>query len=331
MSSRRAVHLLTFVAVLAVAAAVGVTAQRAQTRVEATARSHAVRLAAVTAAAAQAAHDAPRVMDAALEEHMSAHAALVLEMADLAAAAKVPDRDLARRLEGVAARTALKALWLTDAKGNFRVRVGSRAGEDENAASALTLWPAFAEVLAKPGKPLTQASQQSEEDGKTTRRTGLADGRAGVAATADGGRVAELARLLGVDGLIDGVLGAHAADSLWLLDREGRVLAQGALVARAGGAFVDPDPAAAALAREVTTRGKAAALIDYGGAVDGVFAAAPLIDRNGERLGAALIRLPLEGRREAEREAAAVAAAVGAIVLLFGMLSARAIRQCRQS
>jgi phosphoserine phosphatase RsbU/P len=325
LSSRRAVHLLTFVAVLAVAATVGVQAQWAQTRVETTARSHAMRLAAVTAAAAQAAHDAPRVMDAALEEHMAAHAALVLEMADLAAAAKVPDRDMARRLEGITARTTLQALWLTDNKGNIRIRAGARAGEDENATSALTLWPAFAEALAKPGKPLTQASEQSEEDGKTMRRVGLADGRGGAAVTADGGRVAELARLLGVDGLIDGVLGAQAADSLWLLDREGRVLAQGALVAQAGGAFADPDPAAAALAREVTTQGKAAALIDYGGGVDGVFAAAPLVDRNGERLGAALIRLPLEGRREAEREAAALAAAAVAALALAGFALGRVV------
>lgn len=140
-------------------------------------------------------------------------------------------------------------------------------------------------------------------------------------------RLAETTRLFGVDGLIDGVLAAEAADSFWVLDRDGRVAAQGALVAQAGGAFADPDPAPADLARRALAEARAKAMMDYGdGAgrgVDGVFAAAPMLDRQGERVGAVLLRLPLEGRREAERQAAGLAAAVAAALLALGFVAGR--------
>lgn len=151
--------------------------------------------------------------------------------------------------------------------------------------------------------------------------------RAAALSAEDAAKLAEATRLLGVDGLIDGVLATQAADSLWVLDAHGAVAAQGALVAQAGGAFADPDPAAAALARAALADGKPKTIIDHvGGAgrgVDGVFAAAPMLDRRGERVGAVLLRLPLEGRREAERDAAALAAAVAAALLALGFVAGR--------
>lgn len=151
--------------------------------------------------------------------------------------------------------------------------------------------------------------------------------RAAALSAEDAAKLAEATRLFGVDGLIDGVLAAEAADSLWVLDAQGAVAAQGALVAQAGGAFADPDPAAAALARAALADGKPKMMMDYvGGAgrgVDGVFAAAAMFDRHGERVGATLLRLPLEGRREAERDAAKVAAIAAAGILLFGGILGR--------
>lgn len=151
--------------------------------------------------------------------------------------------------------------------------------------------------------------------------------RAAALSAEDAARLAEATRLLGVDGLIDGVLAAEAADSLWMMDAQGAVAAQGALVAQAGGAFADPMPAAAALVRAVLDDGRPRTMMDYAGGagrgVDGVFAAAAMLDRRGERVGAVLLRLPLEGRREAERDAAALAAAVAAFLLAAGFVAGR--------
>lgn len=203
------------------------------------------------------------------------------------------------------------------------------------AAVAAIVWQAHdaqqrveAEARTHAARLATVAATAAQAAHGAPRALSVALGeRAAALSAEDAARLAEATRLFGVDGLIDGVLAADAVDSLWVLDAQGAVAAQGALVAQAGGAFADPDPAAAALARAALADGKAKTMMDYvGGAgrgVDGVFAAAAMLDRQGERVGAALLRLPLEGRREAERDAAALAAAVAAFLLALGFVAGR--------
>lgn len=326
MSPRRAVYLTSFLACVAVVAVAALTALSARERAESDARRHAERLAATAATAAQAAGEAPRLVDAALNEHLAAQAALLAVAVDLAAAGKLADRDVLKRLESAVGAGAAQVLGATGPDGAFRLR----ADRGDPAATFVDLQGAAAQAAAQPGAPVIWGAARSPDDARVVKAAALAttDGRGAatgaVVVAADVARVRELARLLGVDGLIDGVLGARAADSLWLLDRDGNVLAQGALVGQAGGAFADPDPAAAALARAAAASGRPAALVERGGTVDGVFAAAPTIDRTGTRQGAVLLRLPLEGRRQAERDAAVVAAAAVALLAAAGFVLGRA-------
>lgn len=337
MSPRRAVHVTAFIAALATGAAVAAAVLGAQDRAEDAAQRHARRLAAVVAAAAQAAHDAPRLVDAALDQPLAAQARLLALAADAAVAAtatgKPSDRDAQRRLEttlsAAVADGALRAAALIGPDGAQRLRAetGDPAETDFLDLAALAKAALAKAALAKQA-PVVSAAARSPDQAAAFKAAAapLADGRGAAVLVADARKLQELARLLGVDGMIDGALAAGAADSLWVIDRGGAVLAQGALVGQAGGAFADPEPAAAALAREAAASGRPAASVERGGAVDGVFAAAPMTDKQGERLGAVLLRLPLEGRRDAERDAAQLAALAAAAILSVGFVVGKLTR-----
>ncbi|MBY6263181.1 HAMP domain-containing protein [Azospirillum sp. 412522] len=236
---------LVLLAVVAVTTAMAFTTRAALTgRVEAEARL----TAGLLARGAAQARDIPQEVDALLSERLLSEATLTAHLVALAETAKLAPRAINDRLKQIAEAGGPDEMWITDNRG--RAYLHNLSGPDPLFGQDAKGGPrhgAYAGLLNR--SPASLASEPALENGKLMKFAGVAgvDKPRIVQVGADVRRLGDLLRKSGTDGLIDGLLATRAVEAAWLLDRDGRVLARGAVTADGvgGGPLTDADTAAA--------------------------------------------------------------------------------------
>jgi sigma-B regulation protein RsbU (phosphoserine phosphatase) len=235
---------LVLLAVVAVTTAMAFTTRAALTgRIETEARL----AAGLLARGAAQARDIPQEVDALLSERLLSEATLTAHVVALAETAKLAPRAINDRLKQIAEAGGPDEMWITDNRG--RAYLHNLPGPDPLFGQDAKGGPrhgAYAGLLNR--SPASLASEPALENGKLMKFAGVAgvDKPRIVQVGADMRRLGDLLRKSGTDGLIDGLLGTRAVEAAWLLDRDGRVLARGAVMADgAGTPLSDADTAAA--------------------------------------------------------------------------------------
>ncbi|CBS90311.1 PP2C family protein-serine/threonine phosphatase [Azospirillum lipoferum] len=247
---------LVLLAVVAVTTTMAFTTRAVLTeRIEAEARLTAGMLA---RGAAQAG-DLPREVDALLSERLLSEATLTAHLVALAETAKLPPKAINDRLKQIAESGGPDEMWITDNRG--RAYLHNLPGPDPVFGQDAKGGPrhgAYSGLLNR--SPASLVSEPAMESGRLMKFAGVTgvDRPRIVQVGADMRRLADLLRKSGAEGVIDGLIATRAVEAAWLLDRDGRVLARGAVLANgSGGPLSDADTAAvkaAATTGDVTTR-----------------------------------------------------------------------------
>ncbi|MBP2299323.1 PP2C family protein-serine/threonine phosphatase [Azospirillum picis] len=252
---------LVLLAVVAVTAAMAWTTHAALTgRIETEARL----AAGLLARGGAQTRDIPQEVDALLSERLLSEATLTAHLVALAEAAKQSPRAINDRLKQIAEAGGPDEMWVTDNRG--RAYLHNQPGPDPTFGQDAKSGPrhaAFANLLNR--QPTSMVTEPAMENGRLMKFAGVAgvDRPRIVQVGADVGRLGDIVRRSGTDGLIDGLLAARAVEAAWLLDRDGRVLARGAVV---GDAAARPlSEAATAAARTVALGSDMEIRIDSGG------------------------------------------------------------------
>lgn len=247
---------LVLLAVVAVTTTMAFTTRAVLTeRIEAEARLTAGMLA---RGAAQAG-DLPREVDALLSERLLSEATLTAHLVALAETAKLAPKAINDRLKQIAESGGPDEMWITDNRG--RAYLHNLPGPDPVFGQDAKGGPrhgAYSGLLNR--SPASLVSEPAMESGRLMKFAGVTgvDRPRIVQVGADMRRLGDLLRKSGAEGAIDGLIATRAVEAAWLLDRDGRVLARGAVLANgSGGPLSDADTAAvkaAATASDVTTR-----------------------------------------------------------------------------
>ena len=247
---------LVLLAVVVVTTTMAFTTRAALTeRIESEARLTAGLLA---RGAAQAA-DLPRDIDALLSERLLSEATLTAHLVALAETAKLAPKAINDRLKQIAESGGPDEMWITDNRG--RAYLHNLPGPDPVFGQDAKGGPrhgAYNGLLNR--SPASLASEPAMENGRLMKFAGVTgvDRPRIVQVGADVRRLGDLLRKSGAEGVIDGLIATRAVEAAWLLDRDGRVLARGAVVSNgSGGPLSDADTAAvkaAATAGDVTVR-----------------------------------------------------------------------------
>lgn len=247
---------LVLLAVVAVTTTMAFTTRAVLTeRIEAEARLTAGMLA---RGAAQAG-DLPREVDALLSERLLSEATLTAHLVALAETAKLAPKAINDRLKQIAESGGPDEMWITDNRG--RAYLHNLPGPDPVFGQDAKGGPrhgAYSGLLNR--SPASLVSEPAMESGRLMKFAGVTgvDRPRIVQVGADMRRLGDLLRKSGAEGAIDGLIATRAVEAAWLLDRDGRVLARGAVLANgSGGPLSDADTAAvkaAAAASDVTTR-----------------------------------------------------------------------------
>ncbi|BAI75781.1 protein phosphatase (plasmid) [Azospirillum sp. B510] len=256
---QRLILLVTGLVLLAVAAVT--TAMAWTTRAALTERIEVeARLAAgLLARGAAQSRDIPQEVDALLSERLLSEATLTAHLVALAETAKLAPRAINDRLKQIAEAGGPDEMWVTDNRG--RAYLHNLPGPDPLFGQDAKAGPrhgAYTGLLNR--SPSSQVSEPAVENGKLMKFAGVAgvDKPRIVQVGAEVRRLGDILRRSGTDGLIDGLLATRAVEAAWLLDRDGRVLARGAVMADgAGNPLSEADTAAAKAAApggEVTLR-----------------------------------------------------------------------------
>ncbi|AWB08904.1 protein phosphatase (plasmid) [Azospirillum humicireducens] len=247
---------LVLLAVVAVTTTMAFTTRAVLTeRIEAEARLTAGLLA---RGAAQAV-DLPREVDALLSERLLSEATLTAHLVALAETAKLAPKAINDRLKQIAESGGPDEMWITDNRG--RAYLHNLPGPDPVFGQDAKSGPrhgAYSGLLNR--SPASLASEPAMENGRLMKFAGVTgvDRPRIVQVGADMRRLGDLLRKSGAEGAIDALIATRAVEAAWLLDRDGRVLARGAVVSNgSGGPLADADTAAAkaaATAGDVTVR-----------------------------------------------------------------------------
>ncbi|GLR78184.1 SpoIIE family protein phosphatase (plasmid) [Azospirillum oryzae] len=235
---------LVLLAIAAVTTTMAWTTRAALTeRIEAEARL----TAGLLARGAAQARDIPQEVDALLSERLLSEATLTAHLVAMAEAAKQSPRAINDRLKQIAETGGPDEMWITDNRG--RAYLHNLAGPDPVFGQDAKGGPrhgAYAGLLNR--SPASVVSEPAMENGRLMKFAGVTgvDKPRIVQVGTDVRRLADIVRNAGTDGLIDGLLATRAVEGAWLLDRDGRVLARGAVMGDgAGGPLSDADTAAA--------------------------------------------------------------------------------------
>lgn len=194
-----------------------------------------------------------------LSERLLSEATLTAHLVALAETAKLPPKAINDRLKQIAESGGPDEMWITDNRG--RAYLHNVPGPDPVFGQDAKGGPrhgAYSGLLNR--SPASLASEPAMESGRLMKFAGVAgvDKPRIVQVGADMRRLGDLLRKSGAEGAIDGLIATRAVEAAWLLDRDGRVLARGAVLANgAGGPLSDADTAAAkaaATAGDVTVR-----------------------------------------------------------------------------
>ncbi|WP_085554549.1 PP2C family protein-serine/threonine phosphatase [Azospirillum agricola] len=234
---QRLILLVTGLVVLAVVAITAALAWTTQGALSARIETDARMAAGLLARAASQARDIPQDVEAMLGERLLSEAALAAHLVALAeTTAKQPAKAIADRLKQVAEQGGPDEIWITDNRG--RAYLHNVPGPDPLFGQDAKGGPrhsAYTGLLNR--SPATLVSDAAVEGGKLMKFAGVAgvDKPRIVQVGADVRRLADIAKKAGADGLIDALLATRAVEAAWLLDRDGRVVARGAVIGESGG------------------------------------------------------------------------------------------------
>lgn len=265
---------------------------------------HAAEMAARSAALVR---DALRTGDALLTDQIAAQAALLGVLAEQTANA--PARLVAERLRPVVEGTVIE---------DATMRGLSRAGPEADPEARTITLPDGGSVTVSPAR-------RSGADGPVVKRATAtnADRTRTVGLTVNAAQLAAFTRDIGLERLVDDLLGARMAGAVWVLSRTGRELAHGAVLSGAGP--TTPTAAEQALIVRAMEDGRAVAATAEPGVVS---AAAPVL-AEGTAVATVLLRrsaaLPNGGWLLPV--AASAAAALGLAFLAAWLIARAVLRQ----
>lgn len=320
---QRLILLVTGLVVLAVAVVTVAMAWTTQGALSSRIETDARMAAGLLARAAAQARDIPRDVDALLGERLLSEATLTAHLVALAEAAKLPPKPIADRLKQIAEQGGPDEMWITDNKG--RAYLHNLPGPDPLFGQDSKNAPRHAAYTGLLNRsPATLVSEAAMEGGKLMKFAGVAgvDKPRIVQVGADVRRLADIAKKAGADGLIDALLATRAVEAAWLLDRDGRVVARGAVVGESGGGPLSDFGAETAKAA-VLAGGDAVRVVADG---NSLLALAPITAAGpgGMPGGAALavVRLPGDEPGMMLRRQLKIGGLLGFFVLAFGIYTA---------
>ncbi|PWC48389.1 PP2C family protein-serine/threonine phosphatase [Azospirillum sp. TSA6c] len=242
---QRLILLVTGLVLLAVAAVTTTMAWTTRAALTERIETEARLAAGLLARGAAQSRDIPQEVDALLSERLLSEATLTAHLVALAETAKLAPRAINDRLKQIAEAGGPDEMWITDNRG--RAYLHNLSGPDPLFGQDAKGGPrhgAYAGLLNR--SPASVVSEPAMENGKLMKFAGVAgvDKPRIVQVGADLRRLGDLLRKSGADGLVDGLIATRAVEAAWLLDRDGRVLARGA-VAADGTPLSDADTAAA--------------------------------------------------------------------------------------
>ncbi|WP_395453050.1 PP2C family protein-serine/threonine phosphatase [Azospirillum melinis] len=242
---QRLILLVTGLVLLAVAAVTTTMAWTTRAALTERIETEARLAAGLLARGAAQSRDIPQEVDALLSERLLSEATLTAHLVALAETAKLAPRAINDRLKQIAEAGGPDEMWITDNRG--RAYLHNLSGPDPLFGQDAKGGPrhgAYAGLLNR--SPASVVSEPAMENGKLMKFAGVAgvDKPRIVQVGADLRRLGDLLRKSGADGLVDGLIATRAVEAAWLLDRDGRVLARGA-VAADGMPLSDADTAAA--------------------------------------------------------------------------------------
>lgn len=242
---QRLILLVTGLVLLAVAAVTTTMAWTTRAALTERIETEARLAAGLLARGAAQSRDIPQDVDALLSERLLSEATLTAHLVALAETAKMAPRAINDRLKQIAEAGGPDEMWITDNRG--RAYLHNLPGSDPLFGQDAKGGPrhgAYAGLLNR--SPASVVSEPAMENGKLMKFAGVAgvDKPRIVQVGADLRRLGDLLRKSGAEGLVDGLIATRAVEAAWLLDRDGRVLARGAVLAD-GASLSDADTAAA--------------------------------------------------------------------------------------
>ncbi len=322
---QRLILLVSGLVILAVAVVTAALAWTTQGALSARIETDARLAAGLLARAATLGRDIPRDVDAMLGERLLSEAVLTAHVVALAEAAKQPPKPIVDRLKQIAEQGGPDEMWITDNKG--RAYLHNLPGADPLFGQDSKNAPRHAAYTGLLNRsPATLVSEAAVEGGKLMKFAGVAgvDKPRIVQVGADVRRLADIAKRAGADGLIDALLGTRAVEAAWLLDREGRVVARGAVVGEAGGGPLSDFGTETAKAT-AATGGEAVRVVTDG---NSLLALAPIKAAVGAGASAgavaavAVVRLPGDEPARMLRRDLKIGGLIGFFVLAFGIYAA---------
>ena len=270
------------------------------------------------------ARDIPRDVEALLGERLLSEATLTAHLVAVMEASKAPVKPINDRLKAIAESGGPDEMWVTDNRG--RAYLHNLTGPDiifgTDSKAQPRQAPYYGLLNRAPEKVVTDAAT---EGGKLMKFAGVAgvDKPRIVQVGADVRKLGDIAKRVGVDGLIEALMATREVDAAWLLDRDGRVLNRSAIGDAHGGPLSD---AAVEAAKETATSGEVHTLKEgafltafapvKAGAGQGAVAGA------GVATGVAVVRLPAGDVSAAVARQWKVGVLIGVIVLGFGIAAA---------
>lgn len=325
---QRLIVLITGLVVLAVAVVTAALAYTSHAALTARLETDARMTVSLLARGAGQARDIPRDVEQLLGERLVSEATLAAHLVAVAEAAKVPVKPLSDRLKQIAEGGGPDELWITDNRG--KAYLHSQPGPDPTFGQDSKAQPRHAAFLGLLNRsPAALVSDAAVEGGRLMKFAGVAgvDRPRIVQVGADVRRLADIAKKAGVDGLVDALLASRAVEAAWLLDRDGRVLARGAVMGETGGGPLSDSGLQTAKAVAATGTGSSSA----GGAAvklvtegDSLLAFAPVSAGSGSNAaaGVAVVRLPAGEPAAMLRRDLKMGGLLGVAVLALGIVAA---------
>lgn len=308
---------LVALAVVAITAALAWTTQGALlARIEADGRM----AAGLLARAATQTRDLPREVEILLGERLLSEATLTAHVVALAEQAKLAPKQISDRLKQIAEAGGPDEMWITDNRG--RAYLHNLSGPDPLFGQDSKAHPrhsAYTGLLNR--SPSSLVSDAAVEGGKLMKFAGVAgvDKPRIVQVGAEVKRLGDIAKKAGADGLIDALLASRAVEAAWLLDRDGRIVARGAVIGEAGGGPLSSS--GTETAKAVAAAGGDVRVVQDGGSL---LALAPIkLTGNGQGQPAvAVVRLPAEEPGVMLRRQLKIGGLLGFLVIGLGVYSA---------
>lgn len=316
---RQLILLVTGLIVAAVLVTTGVLAWHTRSAMLDKAASDGEMVTGVLARSAALTAGLPREAEALVAEQVLAQALLTAQLVAVADAARMTPRQLADRLRSVADATVIEDIAVSDNRGRGVIHTTPGAdpvlGGDEDGPGTQ------GDLLRRNGASVEQPLRRRDSDGKPVKTVAVSgiDRPRIVRVTADATRLTELAGRLGLERLVDSVLGSGGIEAVWLLNTDLRTMAHGARLPNGESAPLLETAEVETLRAALSDRAARSVLLPRKVAV-----AAPVMDGQGTVGGAVLVRLNTAHAGHAAR--VQVMAGVLAAILLgaLGWFAARA-------